>query len=149
MKVMDAPMFRQCQIRLYNLNLLFPCGTWIAISCTRSFTPLIESVLFHSHTPLSPFCLIKLQEIFKFWIQPLSPFLLILITLPFPTTPSSLRSLAFSLPTRLVKIINPPLFKLFCLFIEHFFPHFTTIDAFINILSGFGVGLPPLEAFSS
>jgi hypothetical protein len=48
-----------------------------------------------------------------------------------------------------VKTLNPPLFKFFCLFIEHFFPHFTTIDAFINILSGFGVGLPPLEAFSS
>jgi hypothetical protein len=63
-----------------------------------------------------------------------------------PFLPSTL---AFSLPTKLVKTLNPPLFKFFCLFIEHFFPHFTTIDAFINILSGFGVGLPPLEAFSS
>jgi hypothetical protein len=74
---------------------------------------------------------------------------LVVIVLPFPTTPSSHRSLAFSLPTRLVKTLNPPLFKFFCLFVEHFFPHFTTVDAFINILSGFGVGLPPLEAFFS
>jgi hypothetical protein len=123
-KVIDALMFKYCKTRLYNLNLPIPCGTWIAISCTWSLISLIESVLFHLHTPLSPFCLIKFQEIFKFWIQPPSPFLLVVIVLPFPTTPSSRWSLAFLLSTRLVRTLKPS-FVLFCLFVcWTFFPSF-------------------------